>query len=416
MNTTSIRAARGTTRDTPTLILSELLRRTALDAAGNSVGRLSDVIAELRSEDHPRVTGLVATIGRHDLFIPADQILAWHTERLELADFRLDLRPFRRRDGEVLLRRDILGHRVVDVPFAALATAHDVLLSHLHGGWQVTALDVRPRRVLRRAAAHDWRDWRDVEPLIGCEPERPGALGRLRGLRPADLADLIEGARPAEQVDLLNRVRVHPQLEAVVFEELDDDETGDILQARTERDIADLLARMRVDDAVDTLMELPHDRRNAVLDLMPASARARLVALLGYAPGTAGGLMAVDHLSVPDTVTVATCLEAVRAARAVQSESLEVVFLHDPDLRLTGAATLVSLVQAEPDAPAIGIADPAPVHVHPEAGLDEVVRTTVDYHLLVLPVLDGDDRILGVITVDDVLEAAVGPERRHRRA
>lgn len=415
MKTVNTKATHLTTWDKPTLILSELLHRTALDAAGNTLGRLSDVIVALSGEDYPKVIGLVAEIGGHELFIPAEQILAWHTERLELATARVDLRPFQRRDGEVLLHADVLGHRVVDVATARLVTAHDIKLTHVHGNWLAAEVDVHSRGLLRRKGAHTWRDWQDVEALIGRDTPRPGPLGRLRRLKPADLANLIESASEPEQEDLLSRVRLDPELEADVFEELDEDEAGDILEARTDKEIADLLSRMRADDAADALMDLPQNRRLTVLALIPETPRTRINVLLGYQPATAGGLMSMDYLCLPHTTTVAGCLDAVRTAAALQPEALTVVYLHDADQKLIGAIGLVALIQADGARLAAELADSTPVHVHPDADLTEITVATADYNLLILPVLDHDDHLLGVITIDDILEASIEPEWREMR-
>jgi len=138
------------TRLTGTLLLSALLRRTAVDGAGQGLGKLIDIIVRLREDDYPAVTGLVAEIGGRELFIPATEILAWDHQRLELASARLDLRQFERRPGEVLLRGDVLGHRLVDIEQPGMVTAHDVQISHTEDGWVVTAVDIHPRGVLRR--------------------------------------------------------------------------------------------------------------------------------------------------------------------------------------------------------------------------------------------------------------------------
>ena len=201
-----------------TLLLSALVRHTALDAAGQEIGRLSDVIVRLHDDHYPAVTGLVAHIGGRELFVPAAEILAWDSQRLELVSPRLDLRPFERRTGEVLLRGDVLGHRLVDVEQSRMVTAHDVQLSRIGDGWVATAVDIHPRALLRRRNEHTWRDWSSVEALIGHDISLPARsrMGGLRRLKPAQLADLIEEASEREQHELLSRVHAHPDLEADV--------------------------------------------------------------------------------------------------------------------------------------------------------------------------------------------------------
>jgi len=407
-----------TTQLPAVLLLSALLRRTAVDGAGHRLGRLSDIIVRLGEGDYPAVTGLVANVGGRDLFIPADEIVAWDDQRLELASARLDLRPFERRAGEVLLRGDVLDHRLVDVEEPGLVTAHDVQLARIDTGWAVTAVDIHPRGLLRRRTGHTWRDWAGFEALIGHDGSLPSRtpLGGLRRLKPAELADIIEDASDSEQHELLERVHAHPELEADVFEELEENQASDLLEARTDSQVADILGRMRADDAADALLDLPQERRLTVLGLLPDVQRQKITVLLGYQETTAGGLMSVDYLLVPAATTVADALGVVRAATQMQHEAIVVVFCHDEDRRVVGAVGLVALVQGDPGATLADLAEPDPVHVHPDADLNEVTFTMADYNLLVLPVLDQDDHLIGVLTSDDILEAAIAPEWRRRRA
>jgi CBS domain-containing protein len=400
-----------------TLLLSTLMHRTAVDAAGQALGRLTDIIVRLRDETYPLVTGLVVHVGSRQVYVPATEILVWDEQRLELASARLDLRQFACRPGEVLLRNDVLGHRLVDVDQSRLVTARDVRLTHAGDRWQAVAVDIHPRGLLRRRSQHTWRDWSRVEALLGHDVSLPARarLGGLRRLKPAQLADLIEEASDQEQQELLSRVHTHPELEADVFEELDENEAGDLLKARTDAQVADVLSRMRSDDATDALLDLPQERRQPVLELLPEGKRLKVIVLLGYQEATAGGLMGVDFLQVPSTSTAADVLHAVRQATQMQPEAIVVAYCHDPNHRLAGAVSLVALCQSDPQATMAVLADPEPVHVHPDADLTEITRAMADYNLLVLPVLDGDDRLIGVLTVDDVLEAAITPEQRRMR-
>jgi CBS domain-containing protein len=403
---------------TGTLLLSALLRRTAVDGAGHSLGRLSDIIVRLRDDSYPIVTGLVAEIGGRELCIPATEILAWDNQRLELASARLDLRPFERRTGEVLLRQDVLGHRLIDVVQPRLVTAHDVQLTHTGQTWVATAVDIHPRGLLRRRTGHTWRDWRGFEALIGHDGSLPSRtrLGGLRHLKAAQIADLIEEASDNEQNELLSRVHAHPDLEADVFEELDEDQASDLLEALPDAQVADVLARMRSDDAADALLDLPQDRRQDVLGLLPETQRQKITILLGYQEATAGGLMSVEYLSVATTTTVADALRAIAAATHLQQEAIVITFCHDDDRRTVGAVSVITLLQNDPHALIGDLADPHPVHVHPDADLPEITAAMADYNLLVLPVLDHDDHLIGVLTIDDVLEATIPEHWRRRRA
>ncbi|MGH3784405.1 MAG: PRC-barrel domain-containing protein [Pseudonocardiaceae bacterium] len=126
-----------------TLSLSRLLTRAVVGAAGQKLGQLSDVIVRLRGANYPLVTGLVADIGGRRVFVPAQSVTDWDTEQVSLSSARADLREFQRRDGEVLLRADILGHRLIDIPRARLVRAYDLELLHTGEGWVLAGADTR---------------------------------------------------------------------------------------------------------------------------------------------------------------------------------------------------------------------------------------------------------------------------------
>lgn len=258
-----------------TLSLSQLLSRAVVGARGQKLRRLSDVIVQLRGTDYPLVTGLVADLGGRGVFVPADKVTDWDTEQVTLASARVDLREFERRPGEVLLHEDILSHRLIDIPRARLVRAYDRQLVDPGQGWFLSGVDTRQTSWWRRAlgrvlAGHDqhdegeptdrgYRDWKVFEALIGHQPSMllRAPTGRLRWLKPAQIADLLEQALHDEQTELFNQVHTDPELEADVFEELNDHRQSRLLRDRTDSDIATVLAHMRADDAPDAIADSP---------------------------------------------------------------------------------------------------------------------------------------------------------------
>jgi len=414
------------------LRLSRLIKRPVTDRGGGSLGRLADVIVRLRGADYPLVTGLVAAVGGREIFVPIDQVSSFDGDPLRLSSARLSLRHFERRDGEVLLRADVLGHRLIDVPNARLVRAADLELARVSSlppsrddaEWVVAGVDTRPRRMFGLLAPNtqvSWggvRDWHDFEWLIGHEGSAllRGPFARIRRLKPAQIADLLESASAEEETEILGRVRADPELEADVFEELDEDLATRLLGARTDFEIAEVLARMRADDAADAIAELPQQRRQPVLDLLPAGQRQKVLTLMGFASASAGGLMGVDFIALPGMVTVRGALARVRESPMLQPEALTSVHAVNEDGCLRGVARLVTLVQADPDAALIEVCDTDPVRVGTDTDITEVAVLMTDYNLITIPVVDDANRLLGVITVDDILEIALPPDWRRREA
>jgi CBS domain-containing protein/sporulation protein YlmC with PRC-barrel domain len=409
-----------------TLRLSRLLKRPIADRTGESLGRLADVIVRLRGSDYPLVTGLVAAVGGREVFVPAEQVSDLEDDPLRLSSAKLDLRRFERRDGEVLLRADVLGHRLIDVANARLVRAADLELARDEGGWALAGVDTRrrPRRLFGllgpQADPEDvqFRDWHDFEWLIGHAGSDllRGPFARIRRLKPAQIADLLEEASKEEETEILGRVHDDPELEADVFEELDEDQATRLLGARSDPEIAAVLSRMRADDAADAIAELPQSRRQPVLDLLPAGQRAKVLTLLGYNATSAGGLMGMDYVTAPTMATVAEALDKVRQAATLQPEALTTVHAVDGDGSLRGVAHLVKLLQSPPSATLIDVSDTDPVRVGADTDVVDVAVLMTDYNLGTIPVVDNERRLLGVITVDDVLEVTLPEDWRRREA
>ena len=405
----------------PVIHLSELLRAPVLARSGEAVGRVEDVIVRLRgADDYPSVTGIVAGVGGRRVFIGSKSIDEFAPGRIVLTKNKVDLRGFERRDGEVLLRTDVLGHRLIDTAAVDLVRAYDVELEDTGAGWVLARLDTRrPPRLfglIKSSGGHAARDWKAFEPLIG--HARSDAVRRLSDrfgeFKAAEIADLLEEADKAEGGEILERVHSDPELEADVFEELDPDKASRLLDGMPDDEVAALLGRMRADDAADAIADLRQSRRRRVLDLMPAPQRTKVITLMGFNPESAGGLMNVDFVSCAATATAGSALTLIAAARNIQPEALVKVHVLDDGKRLAGVVSVITLLQAEPGENVGALMDSDPVCVSADADLTDIALLMADFNLYSIPVVDEDDRVLGVVTVDDILEATIPEDWRRR--
>ncbi|MGH9105567.1 MAG: magnesium transporter MgtE N-terminal domain-containing protein [Acidimicrobiales bacterium] len=399
--------------------LSCVLGTPVLGPGGQRTGRLADVIARLSggasaANWHPRLTGLVVNYEGEDKFAHAYQVVSFGAEGARLSTEPSELGPFERRPGEVLLGRDLRSRHLIHLERARLVRANEIELAKVGTTWQVLGVDTSSRPVLRRALPRRWRrrvqpgrviDWSDIEPFVSHVPSAQLQIPfrKLRRLHPAKLADLVEAASHEEGEEIIRAVGADRELEADVFEELDTEHQLEFLRSRSDEEAAKLLSAMAPDDAVDLLTELDQERRLPILQRVPLGAQTKLRRLLSYNPETAGGLMNPDFVAVPATATVESALEAVRSS-TTPPEAAGVVFVADAAGRLQGTALLVDLLRS-PLLESISVAArPDPASLPPGADIHEVVRKMTDYNLAVAPVVDDDGRMLGQITVDDVLE------------
>jgi CBS domain-containing protein/sporulation protein YlmC with PRC-barrel domain len=402
------------------LSLSSLLKHAVIDGEGRALGKLSDVVTRLRDNDYPLLTGLVIALGNAGYFVPMRDVTSIDPEAVRLRTAKVDLRPFERRDGELLLKENILGHRLIDVAHSALVKAYDVRLALAANSWIVTGLDVHKGRWfhLGRHEEHPARDWHSFLLLMGDQrgSGSRSAASRVTKLKPAQIADIIESASSREENVLLAHVHEDPELEADVFEELDDNKQARLLHARTDEEVAALLARMRADDAADAMMDLAQERRQGVIDLLPEVQKTKVLTLLGYHQATAGGLMGPEYLALPEEKTVGDALQAVRSATTHQPEALTVIHTIRADGTLAGTLTLVRALQSAPDTLLRDAADRHLVVASPGDDIVTVTTRMADFNLLSLPVVDTDNKMLGIVTVDDALEAAIPRDWMRRRS
>lgn len=408
-------------RTMPVIKLSQLLRAPVVTESGEEVGRVDDIIVRLRGIDtYPLVTGIVAGVGGRRVFVGNNSIRCLNQDRVTLARNVIDPRRFERRYGEVLLRTDVLGYRLLDVAASELVRAYDVELERSGNGWVLARVDTRrPPRLfglLKTPGGPAARDWTAFEPLIGHDQSMTvrRVSGRVGALKPAQIADLLEEADTAEGVEILGRVRENPELEADVFEELEADKASRLLDDMPDDEVAALFSRMRADDAADAICDLRQSRRRRVLELMPAPQRTKVIMLLGFHPHSAGGLMNVDVVSCGTRTTAGEALAIIGSTGAVQPEALLQMHVLDEYGRLTGVVSVISLLQAHPAEVVAALMDSDPARVDPDADLTDVAVLMADYNLHSIPVVDDEGQVLGVVTVDDVLKATI-PDHWHRR-
>jgi hypothetical protein len=409
----------------PILHLSSLIGSPLLDADGERLGKVKDLIVRLGGIGYPPITGILVTVAGRTSFLGMDRVSEIDPEGVVLRKAQLDLRPFQRRPEEVLLGRDLLDRQLINVEGARLVRANEIELALGAGSWRVVGVDTGPRGGLRRLlpkslgshiATGEFLDWAGVEPFVGHVPTVRLRVPhpKLAKLHPAQIADLVEAASRREGEEIIQAVGEDDrELEADVFEELDDQHQREFLEDRPDAQVAEILSRMAPDDAADVIGELDEERREQLLALLPVSHRVKVRALLGYDPAEAGGLMSPEFVLLAGRTSAADALQAVRTSE-IAPELLTTVFVGSAGGPLEGSVPVTSLLRAEPGRRLDSeIKHEAPC-LSPDAPFDEVARLMADYNLTSIPVVDESKRMVGVVTVDDVLEAMLPRGWRRR--
>jgi CBS domain-containing protein len=410
--------------------LAGLITRPVLNQAGDEVGHVADLVAKVHGsgETYPLVTGIVIRVGRRRAFLDSSAIDRMRRRSVTLRTARLDLREFARREGEVLLARDILDHQLVDTDEIQVIRAADLYLAQVGEQIHLVGVDVSLQTLLRRLGPRRFRwhptpdrviDWASIESFGEDSPEEPAAVklrtphAALRRLRPAELADVLEGLGRSGRQEVLDSVG--DDLAADALEEMEPHELTALLREVPPERAAELIAGMEPDEAVDALRDLDDEERATLLAQMPQPVQRELVRLLGYPGDEAGGIMTSVLATAGPDETVAEVSQRLAEQTGHRTEIDSVAVLDETGVLLSDISAFDLLVN-EPGRRLGELIDPdnPPVTLHPDADLDLVATELVESRRSSLLVVDDEGRPLGRILADDVLDALVpGHGRLH---
>ena len=392
-----------------------------LNQSGEEVGRVVDLVARVHGDDYPPVTGMVVRVGRRHAYLDASAIDHVDRRSVTLRTARMDLREFQRREGEVLLARDILDHQLVDTDEVQVIRAADLYLAQVGEQVRLVGVDVSLQTLLRRLGPKRFRwhptpdrviDWSAVESFGEDSPEEPAAMklrtpsSALRRLRPAELADVLEGLGRSGRKELL--ASLDHDLAADALEEMEPDELTALLREMEPAQAADLVAAMEPDEAAEALRELPEEEQAQLLAQMPLATQRELARLLGYAADEAGGVMTtVIACASPDATVEEVRKRLVKLAK--HQTEIDSVAVLDAEGRVIGDVSAFDLLVNKASRQLADLIDPEnpPVTLRPDADLDTVATEMVESRRSSLLVVDDDGKPLGRILSDDVLDALV---------
>ncbi|MFL5734356.1 MAG: magnesium transporter [Chloroflexia bacterium] len=443
--------------------LSEVIGKPVLDHRGNQVARVQDLVAEVArsagfvSEDEaeepvvfaegvgeaeerevPVVKGVLARAGRRNppFYISIDQFETLGPQGAQLRSARVDLQPFERRSGEMLLTRDVWDRQVIDLENRKVVRVNDIVIiqgtapdekGKTGTRWWVRGVDVGLAGLTRRlrvARVFGALSRNTVQPRIVpwqhldvFGSNVPGGVAlphsKLAKLHPVEIARITDSVSYLQGAEII--ASLNDTLAADTLEELVADRQTDILESIPDERAADILDEMAPDEATDLLAELPEEKASALLEQMEEDEAQDVRQLLRYPVHSAGGIMTTEYVMVTPEMTVR---EVIEDNRPVFLSADLIYYMYVVDSMeacvLVGIITVRDLLVHQQDETVGNFMLKEFLSVRPGEKEQEVARKMAEYNLLALPVVDKGGVLLGVVTVDDALDALL-PEGWKKR-
>jgi len=403
------------------IYFSTVLNRPVVSLSGVEIGRLRDV-AMSPGDPLPLVPYVIVKQGRVVRRVPWTELAMFNPVAVSIkGEVRslAELPDLGGMENEILMRRDILDKQIVDVDGARVVRVNDIRLNIIHGMLCVFAVDVGFRGILRRLGyLKAWDMCADIlgknlsRHEIGWQFVQPVGLNlsgltltvtrdKLSDLHPADLAHIITQL-PAQNVSaVLNSLDMEAAGEALG--EMEPEDSSRVLSQMESSRAADVLEEMPPDEAADVLAELSDEKVQELLSHMDPEDAEKVQELLEHEEDTAGGLMNNEFLFVTPAANVDDALEQVRVLGA-EVDAVYYIYVLDPDERVLGVLSLKRLLLASGSQPVDEVMSRNLKTMRVDSPLEDVLELVVEYKLSAVPVVDEENKMVGIVAADDIME------------
>lgn len=401
------------------VFVGRLAGRGVFDPAGDRIGKLRDVLVVYRANVAPRVVGLIVEIpGKRRVFVPINRVTSIGSGQI-ITTGLINVRRFEQRGGETRVLAEMVGQQV-HLDARNNARIEDVAIDRTKSGeWVVTELFVRlpkPAAPFSRADSRIVR-WADIRRQSGTSTPQSAErlIETMVDLKPADLAEALLELPDTRMIEVVG--------------ELPDDRVADALEEMTEGDqlellaqlprdrAADVLDQMEPDDAADLIAALPAAQGEQLLELMEPEEAEDVRRLLEYDSDTAGGLMSPSAIVLSAEASVAEALAMIRRSELPVAMASAAYVTHPPYETPTGEylgmVHFQRMLRFAPHERVSSLIDSEIEAVPVRASAAEVARRLASYDLVALPVVNEQHQLVGVVTVDDVLDHLLPDDWRH---
>jgi magnesium transporter len=412
------------------IFLSDFLRADVVDVHQRTVGKVRDLVVRM-GDPYPAVIAVALRGHSAPETIDWSVVRAWESRELSLNVATADLKPHTAVPEEVWLSRDILDKQIVDTDGRRVVRVNDLQLQHQDGKLLLVGVDIGARGLLRRLgmervgrrvthlAGRDFPQrlisWDAVDPVHSDERSVRLRIShqKLSKMHPADIAEIVEQLGGRDRAAIF--ASLDDEVAADVVEESSEEVQAQILSRLDDERAADILEAMSPDEAADLLGDLPEERREQLIAKMEADEAEDVEELLGYEDDTAGGLMTTEFVAVPVSLSAQETIDKLRELEP-DAESIYYVYVVDDEERLLGVLSLRDLIVARPQTAIAEIMIKRVVAVPVDAPPEDVAAVMAKYNLLAVPVVDDEDRMQGIVTIDDAMDEVMpaGVRRRAR--
>lgn len=408
------------------LLFSQIIGRSVTDAKGTALGRLKDLIASGGS--YPTITALVVEGGNHQRFTVAwEQVSGVSTNKITLNVTKRHIVLYEVDDAEISLSEQVMDRQLLDVDGHRIGRVNDIQLGKTNSHYRVLAIDPSTRGLLRRLGIEK------AVTFVGIRPEDqliPWSNLQLTGGANSELQVKVPGhaiskIHPSDLADLLEQLSIRES--SSLIEAMDDEEAADTLeeisarrQVQILRDMdsaraADILEEMAPNDAADVLADMPASKAAELLALMEKKESLEVRELLAYPEDSAGGIMTTEYVSMPETLTVRDAMRRLRkTAKSVEHVYYVYVVNNPEEEQLIGTISLRELLSSSSDRTLAEIADRSAPTVQLSDSQETVAQVIAKYDLLAVPVLDDQERLQGIVTVDEAMDVLLPAAWRKR--
>lgn len=401
---------------------ARLVGLPVFDPRGDQVGKVRDVVVILRTDARqPRVVGLVIEVfGRRRVFAPMTRVTAIDSGQV-ITTGLLNMRRFELRAAETLVIGQMLDRKVRVTSTGVEGVVFDVAMEQARTrDWVLSRVAIQENsKGFRRRGQTHVVEWSDVDGLHRREANQGTThlIATLADLKPADAANVIHDLSPERRSELV--AALDDERLAEVIEELPEEDQVEIFAHLSQERAADVLEEMSPDDAADLIADLPPETAARLLDLMEPDEAEDVRRLLEYGEETAGGMMTPEPVILSPDATVAEALARVRSEELTPSLAALVHVcrppLETPTGKLLGVAHIQRLLREPPSELVAGVLDTGLTYLHADASLEDVATFLATYNLVAAPVVDDEGRLLGTVTVDDLLDHLLPDGWRDRK-